>query len=61
MNEFFVDSYRETEWLMFGHILGEDPKPVMIIHYEYLGFSMYTTKLKRDEFEDMLPKGIHLN
>lgn len=61
MNEFFVNWYRESQWMMFGFIMGENPIPIIIMHVECFNVSIYTTKFDRDQFKDLIPEGVHLN
>ncbi|MCD8527756.1 MAG: hypothetical protein LRY41_00195 [Candidatus Pacebacteria bacterium] len=60
MDEFFVNLYKEKQWLMFGVILGERPKPIMIMHIDKFNISIYTTSFAREELGYMLPEGVHI-
>ena len=52
----FLNSYLDRYiWIMMGYIVGEEKKPIFIIHCTLLNLSIYTQKLKGDEIKSFFP------
>jgi len=52
----FLSSYLDKyTWIMFGYIVGEEKKPIFIIHVTLLNLSIYTQKLKDEEIKSFFP------
>lgn len=54
-SEFLNDYLDKHIWIMFGYIVGEEKKPIFIIHCTLLNLSIYTQKLKDEEIKSFFP------
>lgn len=52
----FLSNYLDKHiWIMLGYIVGEEKKPIFIIHCTLLNLSIYTQKLKDEEIKGFFP------
>jgi len=58
--KFFFEKIGAVRWVLFGCLKGTNRIPVVIVHYERFGISIYAQKLL-GEGGSFLPNGISLN
>lgn len=59
-DKFFFEKICSVRWILFGYVRGINRIPIVIVHYEKIGVSIYAQKLLGEE-KKFFPNGISLN